>query len=123
MLEAIFSIATGLGLVFAAGWTLDLYRLDTDAVGEFMARNYGGLYLALGVLAWLVRGVTARDVLIPLVATYCLYHLALLVVALQAWIWGDFDFDLGWGSVALEACFAAAFGYFGVRLAFDSRPR
>jgi hypothetical protein len=115
--EAIVSLATGLGLVFVPETTLDLYGLETDAVGEFMARNYGGLYLGLGLLAWLVRNVTERESVKALTSAFALYHLVLLVVALFAWLGDDFDFDLGWSSVLLESGFGLAFMYFRVRAA------
>jgi hypothetical protein len=113
--EALVSLVTGLGLVFAPVLTLDLYGLETDAVGEFMAQNYGGLYLGLGLLAWLVRNVTDPPSVRALTTAFALYHVVLLVLALLAWLGDDFDFGLGWASVLLEAAFGLAFAYFRVR--------
>lgn len=115
VLEAVFSVATGLGLVFAPTFTLDLYGLETDAVGGFMTQNYGGLYLGVGLLAWLVRDVRSPGPLNAITASFALYHLVLLGVALKAWLGDDFDYDLGWSSVLIEAGFGLAFAYFRLR--------
>jgi hypothetical protein len=112
VLEALFSVITGLGLLLFPDGTLDLYGLDTDPVGLFMTQNAAGLYIGLGVLAWLSRNVNAPQPVISLTTTFLIYHLALLVVALRAWLGSDFDFDLGWASVLIEVVFALAFGYF-----------
>jgi hypothetical protein len=112
VLEAVFSVGTGLALLLFPGGTLDLYGLDTDPVGMFMTQNAAGLYIGVGVLAWLARNVSAPQFTSSLTTTFLIYHLVLLVVALNAWLGSDFDFELGWVSVIIEAVFALAFGYF-----------
>lgn len=113
--EAAFSVITGLGLLLAPGTTLDLYGLDTDPVGLFMTQTAAGLYVGVGLVAWFVRNVTTPALVRSLTASYCVYHLALLVVALRAWLGSDFDFDLGWVSVLVELGFGLAFGWFTLR--------
>jgi hypothetical protein len=113
--EAIVSVLTGLGLLLLPETTLDLYGLESDAVGEFMAQNYGGLYIALGLLAWLVRGVREPALVRTLTSVFALYHLVLLALAAIAWLGDDFDFELGWASVLLEAGFGLAFLWFRLR--------
>lgn len=109
ILEAVFSLITGLTLLVLPGWTLDLYGLETDATGLFMTQTAAGLYIGVGLLAWLCRNVTQRDLARSLTAMYIVYHAVLLVVALIAWLGSDFDFDLGWVSVLIEVVFAVAF--------------
>jgi hypothetical protein len=115
VLEAVFSVFTGLGLLLFADAALDLYGLATDSVGLFMTQNAAGLYVGVGVLAWLSRNVSARQSVVSLTTTFLTYHLVLLGVALNAWLASDFDFDLGWVSVLIEVVFALAFGYFRLR--------
>jgi hypothetical protein len=112
VLEAVFSVGTGLALLLFPDGTLDLYGLDTDPVGMFMTQNAAGLYIGVGVLAWLARNVSAPQFTSSLTTTFLIYHLVLLVVALNAWLGSDFDFELGWVSVIIEAVFALSFGYF-----------
>jgi hypothetical protein len=114
-LEALFSVVTGLGLLLAPDFTLDLYGLDTDPVGVFMTQTGAGLYIGVGVIAWLVRRVTDPGLLRSFAAAYALYHAVLLAVALKAWLGDDFDFELGWVSVLVELAFGAAFGWFTLR--------
>jgi hypothetical protein len=115
ILEAVFSVVTGLGLLFAPGGTLDLYGLDTDAVGRFMTQTCAGLYIGIGLLAWLVRNVREPVLVASLTTVYGLYHFILLFVALRAWLGDDFDFDLGWVSALIEISFGVAFAYFRLR--------
>jgi hypothetical protein len=115
VLEAVFSVVTGAGLLLAPGATLDLYGLDTDPVGRFMTQTAAGLYIGVGLLAWFLRGVADPGIAIRVTAAYAVYHLVLLVVAAIAWLGSDFDFDLGWVSVLVEVAFAAAFGWFSYR--------
>ena len=112
ILEAAFSLLTGLGLVFAPRTILFLYRLNTDAGGVFMSQNAGGLYCGVGLLAWLVRNLGTAELRRPLCLAYSAYHTILLVIALQAWLAGQFAFQYGWISAIIEIFFAAAFGYF-----------
>jgi len=110
VLEAVFSLLTGAGLLLAPGATLDLYGLETDAVGRFMTQTGAGLYIGVGLLAWLLRGLGDPEILARVTASYAVYHLVLLVVAAIAWLGSEFDFGLGWASVAVELVFALAFG-------------
>jgi hypothetical protein len=112
VLEAVFSLATGFGLVLAPKMILFIYRLDSDATGIFMSQNAGGLYFGLGLLAWLVRNLDQVELRRPICLTYSAYHIILLIVALIAWLAGDFDFQYGWISAIIELSFAAGFGYF-----------
>lgn len=116
ILEAVFSLATGLALLLLPAWTLDLYGLETDPPGLFMTQTAAGLYIGVGLLAWLCRNVAQREFARSLTAMYVVYHLVLLAVALIAWLGSDFDFDLGWVSVLIEAFFAAAFTLVSLRL-------
>ena len=115
ILEAVFSLVTGLVLLLLPAWTLDLYGLETDPQGLFMTQTAAGLYIGVGLLAWLCRNVAQREFARSLTAMYIVYHLVLLAVALIAWLGSDFDFDLGWVSVLVEAAFGLAFGYFTYR--------
>jgi len=112
ILEAVVSLLTGAGIVLAPATILSLYRLQTDAVGVFMSQTAGGLYVGLGLLAWLVRNVNGAELRNAVTLTYMVYHLILLIVALQAWLMGLFVFELGSVSVAVELFFAAGFAYF-----------
>lgn len=85
MLEAVFSLGTGLALLLFPNWTLELHGLDTDAPGLFMTQTAAGLYIGVGLLAWLCRNVTQPEFASSLTATYLVYHAVLLVVALKAW--------------------------------------
>jgi hypothetical protein len=76
-----------------------------------MTQNAAGLYIGVGVLAWLSRNVTAPQFVSSLTTSFLIYHLVLLLVTLKAWLGSDFDFDLGW-SVLIEVGFALAFGHF-----------
>jgi cell division protein FtsW (lipid II flippase) len=115
IVEALFSLVTGIGLVFLPETTLDVYGLETEGVGTFMTQNYGALYIGFGVLAWLVRNVTQREFVNALTTVFALWHLVLLGVALRAWLGDDFEYDLGWSSVLVESAFALAFAYFRIR--------
>lgn len=95
-----------------AGDDPSLYRLQTDAVGIFMSQTAGGLYVGLGMLAWLARNIDASEFRSAITLTYMVYHLISLIVVLQAWFTGSFVFELGWVSVAVELFFAAGFAYF-----------
>ena len=115
IVEAAFSLVTGAGLLVAPATTLDLYGLDTDPVGLFMTQTAAGLYIGVGVLAWLLRGVVEPRIAFAVTASYAIYHAVLLVVAAIAWLGSSFDFTLGWVSVLVEAAFTVAFGYVMVR--------
>ena len=112
IIEAIFSLLTGTGIVLAPATILSLYRLKTDAVGVFMSQTAGALYADLGLLAWLVRNVIGSELRNAITLAYLVYHLISLIVALQAWLMGAFAFELGWVSVVVELFFAAGFAYF-----------
>lgn len=78
---------------------------------SYLSQTAAGLYVGVGLLAWLVRNIADPRLAVMLTTAFATYHGILLIVAAIAWLGSDFDFALGWVSVLVEAGFALAFGY------------
>jgi hypothetical protein len=112
-------IASGYGavLLVAAGPILDLYGIDPNPEGVYMARWFGLELLGIGLVTLLARAAAestgGRAIARALAVTYGLG----VVLALWGTLFGPFN-ALGWIAVALNLGLGSGFAWF-----LPSKPR
>lgn len=110
-LNSILALAVSIGLVLVPSGVISIFGSTTDAAGLLLARHYGAAGVALGVLAWLARNISAQEAKRLILPALLSVFLIEFVVDLLAQISGMLNV-LGWSLVVLDLLFASAYGYF-----------
>lgn len=110
----LFTVTAALAAVFGfafllmPGAALSLYGVTADPVVAGMGRLIGGLYLAMGLLAWYARDAKPSRLLRKVVLVFAVGFALGALGSLSLQLSGALN-ALGWSSVALDVLLAAAF--------------
>jgi len=112
LITAIVSFIYGVAFIVVPEWSLGLYGVTPDTVGQFLARYLGASFLGFTALTYLARNSAASDARRALVLGMFIATLLGLIVG----VWDAFAGmanNLVWLTVAIYLLLALGYGYFG----------
>lgn len=113
-INAIVAVLIGLALLLIPGSYTELYDVQLDDAGLFMARLLGSVFLMTAIVAWQSRFAEDSLARQAIVQGYFAGFALSFVVSLVGQLNGIAN-ALGWTTVAINLLFALAYAYFQFR--------
>ena len=110
IVNAVTGILFGAGFVVAPGLLSSLFGIAATPVSDFALRMYGAAVLGYGLLGWLVRWNTDRDLQKPVLTAVLVTDFGGFLAVLFAQLSGLMN-ALGWSVVVLLLLLSAAYAY------------
>lgn len=112
MIAVAIAILFGIGFLIVPDWTIQLYGVEVNETGQFVARYFGGALLGMGFTWWDARFAKDRSELIRGGLFGALVFAVLgLLVAIWDGVAGPAN-DLVWVNAVIYAFLAVGFGLF-----------
>lgn len=115
-MKNLFGLTAGLTLILGIGWLffpqtmLSWWSVQSDGVGLYMARRYGGLLFGYTTLLWLGRGSPPSPARTAILAGGAVVTSVMTLLSLLGVVTGVVG-PGAWSAVAIEAVLAVAFLY------------
>ena len=109
--SAIVTLAFGILFIIIPTQTYSWYGISSGMALNYMGGLFGAALIAIGLISWLARGVSASDVRKTIVLSFFIADLIGFIIALIAQL-NNVVNSLGWLTVALYFLFTLGFGYF-----------
>jgi len=118
-MKTLFAVAAGLTLLLGVGWLvfpqamLSWWSVESDGVGVYVARRYGGLLFGYATILWLSRSTTSSPARAAILAGGAVVTTVMTLLSL----FGVLSAVVGpeaWGAVVIEGALAAGFIYYCV---------
>jgi hypothetical protein len=108
LINAVFQLIFGLGLLFAPAALLSIFGTQTDVTGITLAHVAGGVIFSLAIISWLGKDLegSAQDAIAWGGVFFA--HLQAGIFTLLAILNGIFN-ALAWSAVVMDAPFVIAF--------------
>ena len=116
-MKTLFSVAAGVTLLLGVGWLafpqamLSWWSVESDAVGVYVARRYGGLLFGYATILWLGRSSTSSPARTAILAGGAVVTGVMTILSLFGVMTGVVG-PAAWGAVVIEAVLAAGFIYY-----------
>lgn len=111
VINAIITLAYGLGETLIPGTILTLYGLSSDPSTKLAAQYFGVALIGVGMLSWCARDVTDSKAQQGNIVSFLIYHTVGLIVSLSGTLRGIFS-AVGWTAVAIYLFLGIGFAYF-----------
>ena len=112
-----FSVVSLLMLLLGSGWLflpetmLGFWSVQTDPVGVYVGRRYGGVLFGYAAILWLGRAAAASPARAAILGGGALVTTLVALLSLTGVLGGTIG-PGAWGAVVIEAALAGGFGYF-----------
>jgi hypothetical protein len=110
IVNAVTGILFGAGFIIAPGLLSSLFGIAATPASDFALRMYGAAVLGYGLLGWLVRWSTDRDLQKPVLTAVLVTDFGGFLAVLFAQLAGLMN-ALGWSIVVLLLLLSAAYAY------------
>ena len=109
--NTIVSVPFGIGSVLAPHLFLSLFGATLGPAGALMMQHGGAWLIGIGLLTWFTRNAAESEAGRGIAQALFIAYVVALVVSVLGQLTGVLNV-LGWMPVAIQAFFAAGFGYF-----------
>ncbi len=109
--SAIVTLAFGILFIIIPTQLYSWYGISSGMALNYMGGLFGAALIAIGLISWLARGVSASDARKAIVLSFFIADLIGFIIALIAQL-NNVVNSLGWLTVALYFLFTLGFGYF-----------
>jgi hypothetical protein len=109
--NSIISFVYGIALLLLPGTMLGLYGVPSSPGAQVVAQLLGGVFLGIGLLNWLVRGVSDSAALRAIILSLLVTDALGAVVSVWGTLSGGFN-TFGWSAVLVYLVLALGYAYF-----------
>ena len=112
--NALCNLFFGLFLLFIPHWMMNLFGVNLDAGGIYLARMTGGSFLGYAALTWLSRDLPEEPLRAVILPALFIWFAVGILTLLFGQLTRVTNF-LGWFTILLSAFFTTGYAYFLIR--------